>query len=185
MATELLEAVVEGRTITRTVEHDIESFGWVFLYILYVRALLDMPKGPKRTALKAEFRNIFATNGIEELKNKRLAVISPNDLQLTFKNITCLETHLQTVEGQLADSLDACWELLHLCCMAIQCHPAKPKPTWYTKSKENSENWPPVYIPPVPKVTYDNMFVVFRSENKPQLKRKRGDTVVKREDETS
>lgn len=90
VATELLRGLAAGRNITQTSEHDIESFCWVFMYVLWLRAVEDAPAGKQRYALQAEFRDVFgATNAKELVDNRALAWTRP---RIARRLAICLNT---------------------------------------------------------------------------------------------
>lgn len=67
-ATELLRAVVKDQTTpARTAAHDLESFCWVFVRAVYLRAVQDALDSETRAALQRERRRIFAATSYQEL----------------------------------------------------------------------------------------------------------------------
>ncbi len=113
MATELLRAAVNsGETIARTAAHDLESFCWVFVSTLYLRAMRDAPEGQTRSTLQREYHKIFASQSSEELLKKRYAAL-PSDQDQLFDNIQYLSAHLDDLgETALGISLNTCWYLV-------------------------------------------------------------------------
>ena len=60
MATEVLRAVADGKTISREVHHDLESFIWVIIYAIYKHTVLDPQlDATLRTEAAVEFQNYF------------------------------------------------------------------------------------------------------------------------------
>lgn len=112
MATELLRATVGHYTTTGTAAHDLESFCWVFVFSLYIRAVRDALTVSERSALVRENRRIFAATSYQELLNNR-AVALPEDLCEAFDTIQELKTYLDGAgEKRLIECLDTCWYLL-------------------------------------------------------------------------
>ncbi|OJT03826.1 hypothetical protein TRAPUB_5515 [Trametes pubescens] len=113
MATELLKAAVNsGETIARTAAHDLESFCWVFVSMLYLRAMRDAPEGQMRSTLQREYSKIFASRSRDELLKKRYVAL-PSDQDQLFDNIQYLSAHIDDLgETALGISLNTCWYLV-------------------------------------------------------------------------
>ncbi|TFK83457.1 hypothetical protein K466DRAFT_602835 [Polyporus arcularius HHB13444] len=72
MATELLRAIREDKTITRTFAQDAESLGYVILYSLYKHAVEDSQvSNDLRAELSKEFTEFFSAVSIAGLLSKR------------------------------------------------------------------------------------------------------------------
>lgn len=76
MATNVLSAYTRGETVPRSAIHDVESFYWVFFYILYRGALEDMVLskrdiGTTRKALQEEFKLGFSGPAVKTLIQRR------------------------------------------------------------------------------------------------------------------
>ena len=60
MATEVLRAVADGKTISREVHHDLESFILVIIYVIYKHTVLDPQlDATLRREAAVEFQNYF------------------------------------------------------------------------------------------------------------------------------
>lgn len=81
MATKILytvsQAAVVGNhrvQITRAVEHDLESFYWVILYVAYRRTLEDQEQQARditHAAIRAEFNSLFFAPSTGQLAEER------------------------------------------------------------------------------------------------------------------
>ncbi|KAL1938687.1 hypothetical protein VTO73DRAFT_11290 [Trametes versicolor] len=111
VATELLRGSAAGRNVTQTSEHDIESFCWVFMYVLWLRAVKDAPTGKQRYALQAEFREVFGATSAKELADKR-ALALPMDKTTYRKKARYLLKDIHGFDRGLADSAYTCWRVL-------------------------------------------------------------------------
>ncbi|KAI0759558.1 hypothetical protein BD413DRAFT_681550 [Trametes elegans] len=71
VSSELLAAIADGQTISRTYKQDVESFGWVFIYTMYRIALNDQgykqQKPDMYTKLNDEFTSNFSAVNIQEI----------------------------------------------------------------------------------------------------------------------
>ncbi|OJT02312.1 hypothetical protein TRAPUB_7169 [Trametes pubescens] len=168
MATELLKAAVAGKTITRTAAHDLESFCWVFIYSLYLRALRDAPKGQKRTALQREYRQIFAAISCGELLEKRYVSL-PSDQDQFLENIDCLRAHLDDLqETTLGICLNTCWYLIK----GFQpTRSTRPLPPMAPGATDNAQ----VMFGSSTKGEHQNVLLAFSTPERTR-KRKRGDS---------
>ncbi|EIW56241.1 uncharacterized protein TRAVEDRAFT_73812 [Trametes versicolor FP-101664 SS1] len=168
MATELLQAVVAGKTITRTAAHDLESFCWVFIYTLYLRALRDMPKGQKRSDLQSEYRKIFAAIGCVELLDKRWVAL-PSDQDQFLGNIDCLRAHLDDLEEKtLRICLNTCWYYL-------KCFQPNRRMRTLPEMAEGAGDRVPAPFGSSTKATHEMVLLVFSTPER-MRKRKRGDS---------
>lgn len=111
VATELLRGLAAGRNVTQTSEHDIESFCWVFMYVLWLRAVEDAPACKQRYALQAEFCEVFGAISAKELADKR-ALALPMDKTTYRKKARYLLKYIHGFDRGLADSAYACWRVL-------------------------------------------------------------------------
>ncbi len=78
MAKEILNSIVQGKTVEHTVSHDLESFAWVFAYVVLRRLLCDsgdetnstVPKDA-RLAVKTVYNQSFGALDLETVLTQR------------------------------------------------------------------------------------------------------------------
>jgi hypothetical protein len=68
MATEVLNATVRDKAISRHVHHDLESFIWVIFYAIYKHTVLDPSLGSTfRAKVAQEFKDYFGGGTLREI----------------------------------------------------------------------------------------------------------------------
>ena len=117
MATEVLLASLAQQTITRTLEHDLESLCWVIVYVLFKHGLDHTPRGsPTHHELRSEFDRIFSAASIQSLKDLRYTALGPSqhteEKETRFKSIRGLQRYTEQIHEDLAGFLDTMWWLL-------------------------------------------------------------------------
>ncbi|KAI0759559.1 hypothetical protein BD413DRAFT_271048 [Trametes elegans] len=74
-SSELLAAIADGQTISRTYKQDVESFGWVFIYTMYRISLNDKDyrwqEPAHYAAIHDEFTSMFSAANNEEILTAR------------------------------------------------------------------------------------------------------------------
>ncbi|KAI0708659.1 hypothetical protein C8Q76DRAFT_123566 [Earliella scabrosa] len=85
MSTRVLEAIEDARAIDRHAGHDVESFIWTIISVLYMRALRDVARGARNFSslhycLEKEFRALFGATSIGELLDIRSKVFTASGL---------------------------------------------------------------------------------------------------------
>ena len=119
MASSLLRAIKDAKpgeaaSISRTKEQDIESFGWVFVYVVYMHALAYKPKSEaevkmpkeKRKALQDEFNQLFPGRSAEFILTARYRIHSPDANKHILEYI---EEHIEH-PSELGDLFKCIWE---------------------------------------------------------------------------
>lgn len=77
MASSVLESIEDGAPIRREVHHDLESFGWAFIYAVYKNTLMNMPSShTDYQSLVREFQNCFAKDDMDTIITFRLRWIT-------------------------------------------------------------------------------------------------------------
>ena len=76
MSSESFDAILSGTTTARTTKQDLESFGWVFIYGVFLHCLsvlADVPPGVRNT-LKRAWSTVFSSSDIGTLRDRRPAL---------------------------------------------------------------------------------------------------------------
>jgi hypothetical protein len=99
MATEVLEAIVQRRVISRDVHHDLESFIWVIIYAIYKHTILDTTLDSKlHGEVAQEFKEYFGGGTLREIlvyrsraqnTQPQLRACHPTDGVLNFLLLRC------------------------------------------------------------------------------------------------
>ena len=88
IATDWLRAILSGYSFNPSATQDLESFGWVALYVIYRRALDERlhPDSRTRSAIAEEFHALFAAYNIEDLFHSRM-------YHFSFRGVIHLRTY--------------------------------------------------------------------------------------------
>ncbi|KAI0692914.1 hypothetical protein C8T65DRAFT_744929 [Cerioporus squamosus] len=120
MAQAVLEAVSNGQPIVRTAEHDLESFCWVIIYVVYKHALDDTETLEKietqnfRNALLDEFRALFAAYSIADLTGRRAKVMAKSaDILAGIASLQKYAVHVEKDGRYLEGIILVIWGYLH------------------------------------------------------------------------
>lgn len=104
MATALLKAVAEQVSIRRSAEHDLESFCWVMLYIVYVKARSNARdrQWARVAELESEFVELFSALDAGTLVKNRTDRLNPMVEQDWFTGIAALLAYYKEVDRTTA-----------------------------------------------------------------------------------
>ncbi len=118
MAQVVLYAVSSGQAIVRTAEHDLESFCWVIIYVIYKHALDDTETlqiiaeesaTDFQDTLAKEFRALFAAFSISDLIGRREKVWGHHNVLNGIPNLLTYAVHVKADSEDLEGMIMSIW----------------------------------------------------------------------------
>ncbi|TFK83464.1 hypothetical protein K466DRAFT_260424 [Polyporus arcularius HHB13444] len=119
MAQAVLHTVSSGQSIVGTAEQDLESFCWVFIYVIYKYALDDTETlqiiaeeaahEDFRDSLAREFRALFAAFSISDLIGRRETLWGNHNLLAGIPNLLAYAVHVKDDGEDLEGIVMAIW----------------------------------------------------------------------------
>ncbi len=119
MAQAVLHAVSSEQPIAGTAEQDLESFCWVFIYVIYKHALNDTEtlqviaeesaREDFRDTLAKEFRALFAAFSISDLIGRRETLWGNHNLLAGITNLLTYAVHVKDDGEDMEGIVMAMW----------------------------------------------------------------------------
>ncbi|OJT07954.1 hypothetical protein TRAPUB_1165 [Trametes pubescens] len=132
MATELLEHLISGSSIRRTVSQDLQSFCWVIIYITFKYTAVELMAmstsaikeivGFNNKNVRQEFHTLFSATSATDLVNQRkvafrmkAGTVEHRGQALAYAGIENLYNYVKSKDVALARHLSMIWHLLKMC----------------------------------------------------------------------